>query len=517
MADTDLQLKAIDALAQIHTSLKKVQRSPHVDPLTMNAIEMLYLHLADILKQHAPQDFEELEKKSLLIGKISHQQPEETIPISTLLDTLSGLGIKKISFDKDMESKELNVSLNLIVQISPKVQPEEDASKIPAESEDAQIQPENKIYVPLETDQEIVSDNDIEAKHISESIAEMEKVFIRLNALEGAIESVPSEEKREMMKRLSGRVSDWIEKQTIASPEYKEICKNLHTLLQDLISNGFFAEAKPIVDTFSKINTGILKKDKAIREAALEVLRTLASENNINLLFKEIHISEKNKTTEAFQILAGLGDVVIFKLLNNLREATESKERIAILHVIEEMGPQALPTIRASINLNAPWYFLRNMAYIIGRIGNETSADILPSLLLHKDKRVRKEALKSLGQTGGNKRGSILLTVLPQAEPELRVNIIEMLGKIRYADAVALLREMLKNKSLGAKDDLVSLQEKICNTLGAIGSQEAVKTLTEIAEAKSILGIGAYPKEVKYAAERALAYIKKRKQVEGQS
>jgi HEAT repeat protein len=152
---------------------------------------------------------------------------------------------------------------------------------------------------------------------------------------------------------------------------------------------------------------------------------------------------------------------------------------------------------------------LRNMAYILGRIGNETNADILRSLLLHKDKRVNKEALKSLGQIGGNKRGPLLLSFLPQAEGELRINVIEMLGKIRFTEAVPGLLDMLKNKSLIAKDEQISLQEKICNALGTIGSPEAIKTLTEIAESKSFLGLRSYPEEVKHAAERALANIKR--------
>ena len=176
------------------------------------------------------------------------------------------------------------------------------------------------------------------------------------------------------------------------------------------------------------------------------------------------------------------------------------------------MGQRAIPAIKQSINSNAPWYYLRNMAYILGRIGNETSADILQPLLLHKDKRVRKEAFKSIGQTGGNKRGPLLLSVLPQADQELRINIIEMLGKIRCTEAVTDLLDMLKNKSSMAKDEQISLQEKICNALGAIGSSEAIKTLSEIAESKSFLGIGSYPEEVKYAAKRALANIKRKQE-----
>jgi HEAT repeat protein len=119
------------------------------------------------------------------------------------------------------------------------------------------------------------------------------------------------------------------------------------------------------------------------------------------------------------------------------------------------------------------------------------------------------EALKSISQTGGKQRGALLLSVLPQVDDPLRLSIIEMLGKIKYNGAVAYLLEMLKNKSLITKDGTISIQEKICNALGAIGSSEAIPALSEIAESKSFLGIRSYPVEVKYAAKRALASIKR--------
>jgi HEAT repeat protein len=174
------------------------------------------------------------------------------------------------------------------------------------------------------------------------------------------------------------------------------------------------------------------------------------------------------------------------------------------------MGDKAIPTIRASIKIGSPWYYLRNIAYILGHIGNENSVDILQPLLLHKEKRVSKEALKSINQTGGNKRGMVLLAVLPEIDPELRVNVIETLGRIKCAEAVTDLVDMLKVKTSIAKDGQISLQEKICNTLGAIASPEAIKALSEIAGSKSILGIGSYSKEVKHAAENALAYVRRK-------
>ena len=509
MANTDLQLKAIDSLVQIHAAIKKAQHHQPVNSTITNSIEMLYLHLVEILREDAPLAFTQLEKKALLREKLVNQRADDTIKISDLPDILLGLGIKNISVDKDSENEELHLCINLLAKNPKTVHGEAGLPKLVLENETAQIVPDN--YVNMEKDQIIISDLDMAERHISESIAEMQKVFTRMNAMDGAIESRPSEEKKDMIKKLSRQVVQWLEMSPAATPAYKIICHSLQTLLQGFITYRFFADASSIINIFGKINSGELEKNDEVRRASLEVLRNLASENNINILFKELNSNEKNKT-EVFQILAGFGEIIMNKLLNSLRYTSDSKERISIIHIIEEVGQRAIPAIRQKIAVDAPWYFLRNMAYILGRIIKETDVEIPRPLLLHKDKRVCGEAFKSVEYAGGNERGPLLLSVLPQVDQELRVSIIELLGKIRYAEAVTILLDMLKNKSLIAKDEQTSMHEKICTALGTIGSPEAIKTLSEIAESKSFLGIRSYPEEVKHAAKKALANIKRKQE-----
>jgi hypothetical protein len=512
MANVDLQLNAIDALVHIHSAIKNDQQYPSANPAIINFIETLYLHLVDTLRQDAPLVFEELEKNTLSGENISDKKDDEIIHVSFLQDIFSGLGFKSFSFDEDPEKEELHIIINLLKQ---KRKPAQDEAYLPgpaAENKTEQIFPDNKVYLTLERGQEVVTGPDNAKDKIPEGVASMEKVFTRINALDGAIESIPSEEKMDMLRKLSIQSAEWIEKENAVTPEYKELCRRLEALLQEFISNGFFAEATPIINVFSKIYNGTVKKDDDIKDISLKVLRNLASTNNFNILFKEINTNKNDKKNEASQIFAGFGSLVIDKLLDSLKKDNDSKARISIIHIIEEMGPAAIPAIKASINMNTPWYYLRNMAYVLGRIGDESSVDVLKPLLLHKEKRVRKEAFKSIVQTGGNMRGPMLLSMLFLVDQELRVNIIEVLGKVKCREAVTDLHNILKSNSTMAKNDDISLPEKICNALGAIGSPEAIKVLTAIAESKSILGIGSYPKEVKYAAERTLAYIKRKQE-----
>jgi HEAT repeat protein len=236
----------------------------------------------------------------------------------------------------------------------------------------------------------------------------------------------------------------------------------------------------------------------------------MAAEEYLSILLKEFHTNESNKKDEAGQILVKFGDVILNHLFDIVQKVSDSKERINVMHIIIDMGQKAIPAIKDRINQNAPWYYLRNLAYVLGRIGNETDANVLQPLLLHKDDRVRLQALKSIYQIGGKQRGMLLLSILPKADYQFKLNIIETLGNAKCADAVPNLLDLLKKRSLMASQLQIDMQEKICVALELIGSPEAIPALSEIAESKSLLRLRAYPEKVKYAAGSALESIRRK-------
>jgi len=328
-------------------------------------------------------------------------------------------------------------------------------------------------------------------------------------ALTDIIEGLPRERKTEMLENISGLLIEWIKIETSLTPSYRIICNYLKNSMQDSIKNFRFAETIPVMDIFNDIHSRILEKNDEIRDISSEIIQNLASEEYLSILFKELHTNERNKRDKAGQILVGFGDVILDHLLDILHEVSDSKERVNVMHLIIDMGQKVIPAIRDRINnKNVPWYYLRNLAFILGHIGNETNTHILQPLLLHENSRVRLEALKSIFQIGGKQRGPLLLSVLSKADDQFRLNIIETLGNAKCAEAVPNLLDLLRKRSLLASQLQIDLQEKICIALGLIGSPDAIPALTEIAESKSFLRIRAYPEKVKIAAGKALKSIK---------
>lgn len=527
MADADLQIKAMDALVLMHSAIKNMQLYPPASPSIVNAIERLYQRLREILKMEAPLVFAESGKKALLRGKLLTPKEQETIHVATLLDILLNLGVKDISFDKGMTKEDLSAFIKIISKRPEAILSEGSLDQLMAENKISHIYIDKKIYAVADKDKEAVSDrlpdasisspdkfeNDDMTNHVMEYLFN-ENADIRIQAsteLTTIIESLAPDEQLNLLKRGSEKLAEWIKRETLMTPAYKKICDSIQMLLQNLILQEQFTEAIPIIDVFSDIHTGLIKKEDDLREVSRKVLEELASQDNIQILFRELKANDKHKENEAAHILAQFDDIILNKLLDMIKDITDSDERVRVIHLIRRLGNKAIPAIKERIgNTNAPWYYLRNLAYILGHIGNEESAYILQPLLLHKNDKVRMEALKSISQTGRNQRGPLLLSVLPQADEELKLNIIETLGKIRCTEAVPSLLDMLKNKASLSREEQIFLQQKICNALGAIGSPETINTLSEIAGSKSFFGIRSYPVEVKYAAKRALESIQRK-------
>ena len=329
-------------------------------------------------------------------------------------------------------------------------------------------------------------------------------------ALTDIIDTLPLERKTEMIESLSGRLIEWIKIETSVTPAYTIICNYLQNIVQDFINQQRFVETIPLLDIFNDINSGTLGKNDTTREVCAQLIRNLATQENITLLFTEFNTNEHDKKDEAGKILSRFGDITLKYMLNDLQENIDNNERVRIMQLIIGTGQRAIPLVLERIHKDAQWYYLRNMAYILGQIGNEESAGALQPLLRHENERVRQEALKSISKTGGNRRGQLLIDALPDADDKFKLSIIAALGNAKTADVVPALLDMLTIRPFVTRAARTIMEEKICVALGAIGSPEAIPDLSEIAESKSFFRIRTYPEKVKAAAARALASIRKK-------
>jgi HEAT repeat protein len=312
----------------------------------------------------------------------------------------------------------------------------------------------------------------------------------------------------EQIEPLSEKLAGWWRVETVYSASCERICRQLQELVGALLRRDPFLEINPILDILSLTQSGRSPKDQRMVALTGEALRELATEELLSVLMNEFQTNEKGRQKEAARNLARLGAAPVERLLSMLESSEDGDERARILQVISEIGAPSIPAILARILQNPPWYVLRNLAYILGRVGGEAQAREFIPLLLHENQKVQTEALKSLQRTGGKVRAETLLSVLPKVDDPFKLQIVEMLGIMKSSGAVPALLELLQTKqSIMTAALKADLDVKICIALGSICSKEALPALIEISKSKSFFNVGSYPEKVRNAAHRAIVAI----------
>ncbi|HJX60733.1 MAG TPA: HEAT repeat domain-containing protein [Thermodesulfobacteriota bacterium] len=170
---------------------------------------------------------------------------------------------------------------------------------------------------------------------------------------------------------------------------------------------------------------------------------------------------------------------------------------------LSEIGKNAIEIIAPFID-DKRWYLVRNIIYILGRIGKEQAFPYLQKSLNHNEIRVRREAIQALGLIGGPKAVGLLIRALTDIDVRIRSMAAINLGKIGKTSALASLLELVQSKDFPKKDP--TEMKAFFDAIGMIGSNEATAVLQEILERKSLFGRGK-PDGMRNGAANALAMI----------
>ena len=301
----------------------------------------------------------------------------------------------------------------------------------------------------------------------------------------------------------------WARSQTAPTPAVKGTCRLFRSISVHLIQTHRFGECLPLLETlhFLSAREG---EQEVLSVFADEMLKAIAQDDILQILFAESTAHESREPNHALRCLVLLGPHAGKWLLDRLLEAPERSQRRRIMAVITEIGQPVLGVLQEKIAKGGPWFYLRNLLTLLGKLGDETHLDMVVPLLDHKDIRVRREALNTLYNIGGPRRRSLLLSVLSGAKESLKVSIVTMLGGLRHAEALSPLLKLLKNRPLIPSNQRIRLEEALCRALGRIGDPKALPALKEILEPKGIKRVASYPESVQEAAKEAIEAIEKR-------
>lgn len=287
------------------------------------------------------------------------------------------------------------------------------------------------------------------------------------------------------------------------SPQpYQETTGILQKLLDALITLGEFQKASELL---TRVN--IILNTYELKDWQVDAIRQLSDKagepQRIEKIGKILDKGEEIRLEEVSNYLTLLKPNSIQPLIKVLGELNNSRARRMLCEVLIEIGKGNMELIIPFID-DHRWFLVRNIAYILGRMGKESALPTIQKALNHEEARVRREAIQALGIIGSSKAFDLLEKALNDQDDRNRSMVALNLARVGKKASLPALLEVVQAKDFSKRDSAEI--KAFFDAIGMVGSNDAIKPLEKLLEQKSWFGMGKKD-EIRLRAASALALI----------
>ena len=283
---------------------------------------------------------------------------------------------------------------------------------------------------------------------------------------------------------------------------FQDAISHLSKVLDALLTLGEFQKAADLLKRLY-----IVLKTYELKDWQTEAVRKLivesGDETRIERIGRILDREEKLRLEDVTDYLLLLQRNSISPLIKVLGDLKNSKARRILCDALAEIGKNAVDLFTPFIE-DRRWYLVRNISYILGRIGKEQSLPYLQKACNHEEVRVRREAIQALGMIGGQKVVGLLVKALTDEDVRIRATAAINLGKVGKKAGLVPLLEVVQSKDFQKKEPVEI--KAFFDAIGMVGSSESVPVLQQLVDRKGWFGRGKMD-DVRLGAIQALTAI----------
>ncbi len=372
-------------------------------------------------------------------------------------------GLRELTFSRGMSQSELEGFLKIIALDFDREAVDDDVVTLLWEKDFQNIK-----YVADEAF--LLEDEDYEAeavKEIKSKAPETDEVlkayaaaFDSEDVREVAIINLTDKDLQSLVKEIEKDLQDKTPKiyeilfemltQSESAAEYEDIQRLLRDVFSYCVKQG---NLKTVVDLMKK--TKELADDPSAPEAMRRQMRILLSTVNSPESVKsvgEIFASDIEVEENVLAEYTGfLEKEAISPFMSLLGELESIRGRKIVINILIQLGKKDIQAVARGLQ-DQRWYLVRNIIYILRHIGDKKAVEYLLSTAKHTDERVRKEAIKTLGELKSPLALQTLKDCLNDADQSIRKSAVKALGNIGSETAKRIILENVSDKDFGGRD-----------------------------------------------------------------
>jgi hypothetical protein len=215
------------------------------------------------------------------------------------------------------------------------------------------------------------------------------------------------------------------------------------------------------------------------RTSAVGVLKRTAEGTVVDGLLAVLWNARGTSTEREIRAcLDPVADHLVGRLVQALGTEERGGARAMLCDLIIDLYGHRIDDLAAFVT-DTRWYLVRNIAFILGRMGSPQVVAHLSRLVTHADYRVRRETLNALASITSQEAQAVLGNFLDDHDERLRLRAIQSLDSLEAWRAMPKLLSILDQPDFFNKK--FELKQASLEALARLGAKQSLRTVKRMA------------------------------------
>ncbi|TET24185.1 MAG: HEAT repeat domain-containing protein, partial [Candidatus Cloacimonadota bacterium] len=200
------------------------------------------------------------------------------------------------------------------------------------------------------------------------------------------------------------------------------------------------------------------------------------------------------------------GEKILPLLLHSMKAIEDKITRIRVLSLAIDTA-KIVPNYDKYVSMyydDPKWYVRRNIAIILGEVADKKALDILAKMAKDKNSNVRIDVMQSLGKIESEDSEILLIEGLKDQNKEAVIQALIALRKTGTPMCVFALKELIEKQTFMKKEKILEIQKRGIAVLCHIGGNDVINILRKVIFDKTILGRYKFSNEIRLLSVEGL-------------
>lgn len=258
---------------------------------------------------------------------------------------------------------------------------------------------------------------------------------------------------------------------------YTEIIRNIGRAIKTLLFSGNYSKVIPIINILKTLQKEESNFSPAHALEAKKIIDSLGDREFLHELAISMNINRPDNSESLFTFLTLLNENAILSMATLTGTIEQMKIRRIFCDALALLARKDIDPLFTKIE-DDNWYIVRNVVYVLGKIGDDRAVKYIKKIKGHREPQVRKEIIHTLAEINSGEAKEMIISYLEDPDSSVRMWALKNLAALDYEKASGKIWEIISSRGFDTKE--VFEKKEFFETLGRLNSPSILPFLREM-------------------------------------